>query len=208
MRVSAQVRARLLCGAGLLFGLLGSASAAPGPAGEWMVAKGQAIIRIVDCGGQYWGVVAWEKDPSGTDAKNPNPALRSRSTLGMPILLGMRPSGQGAWNGQIYNAEDGRTYGGHISLQGPNTLSVQGCVLGFLCGGETWTRVGPPIPVSAAGSPAAKGTQPKSTAPQKTTGAVAPATKPAQKQAPGNANAQADAVGDICLLPDIARPTH
>jgi len=141
MRVSAQVRARLLCGAGLLFGLLGSASAASGPVGEWMVAKGEAIIRIVDCGGQYWGVVAWEKDPSGTDAKNPNPSLRSRSTLGMPILLGMRPSGQGACNGQIYNAEDGRTYGGHISLQGPDTLSVQGCVLGFLCGGEQWRRV-------------------------------------------------------------------
>ena len=44
-----------------------------------------------------------------------------------------------------------------------------------------------------------------------TTGAVAPAAKPAQKQAatpPGTANASADTVGDICLLPDIARPTH
>ena len=90
-------------------------------------------------------------------------------------------------------------------------------MLGFLCGGETWTRVGPPIPVSAAGNPApagapaAKGALPKPAAPQKTTGAVAPAAKPAQKQAatpPGTANASADTVGDICLLPDIARPTH
>jgi uncharacterized protein (DUF2147 family) len=141
MRVAAQVRARLLCGAGLMFGLCGSAAAASGPAGEWMVAKAEAIIRIVDCGGQYWGVVAWEKEPGGTDAKNPNPTLRSRSTLGMPILLGMRPSGQGTWSGQIYNAEDGRTYGGRISLGGADTLSVQGCVLGFLCGSEQWRRV-------------------------------------------------------------------
>ncbi len=143
MRVSARVRARLLCEAGLMFGfLVSAAAAAPSPTGEWMVAKGEAIIRIVDCGGQYWGVVAWEKDSGGTDAKNPNPALRSRSTLGMPVLLGMRPIGeQDTWSGQIYNSEDGRTYGGNISLRGPDILNVQGCVLGFLCGGEQWRRV-------------------------------------------------------------------
>jgi len=142
MRVPARIQARLLCGAGLLFALFAPAAAAPGPAGDWMVAKGEAIIRIVDCGGQYWGVVAWEKNPGGSDARNPNPALRSRATLGMPILLGMRPAGQqGTWSGQIYNSEDGRTYGGNISLQGTDTLSVQGCVLGFLCGGEQWRRV-------------------------------------------------------------------
>jgi uncharacterized protein (DUF2147 family) len=118
-------------------------SAAPSPAGEWMVAKREAIIRVVDCGGQYWGLVAWQQKPGGVDAKNPNPALRSRSTLGMPILLGMTPraGAQASWNGQIYNSEDGRTYDGRISLTAPDTLRVEGCVLGFLCGGEDWHRV-------------------------------------------------------------------
>jgi uncharacterized protein (DUF2147 family) len=142
MRVSARIGALLLCGAGLVFAVLAPALAAAGPTGDWMVAKGEAIIRIVDCGGQYWGVVGWEKDPGGKDAKNPNPTLRTRSTLGMPVLLGMRPAGQpGTWSGQIYNAEDGRTYGGSISLRGADTLEVQGCVLGIFCGGEQWRRV-------------------------------------------------------------------
>jgi hypothetical protein len=32
-------------------------------------------------------------------------------------------------------------YASHISLPGPDTLRVVGCV-GMLCGGETWTRAG------------------------------------------------------------------
>ena len=97
-------------------------------------------------------------------------------------------------------------------------------MLGFLCGGETWTRVGPPIPSSPVNS-MAKGTAQNPAAPQKsgvaatapvaasaapkTTGAVnpAPASRPVagQKQAAGQS---ADPVGDICLLPDIARFAH
>lgn len=134
--------------------LAAAAVAAPSsPAGEWMVAKREAIIRVVDCGGQYWGLVAWEQNPGGTDARNPNPALRNRTTLGMPILLGMTPraGAQAAWNGEIYNSEDGRTYDGRISLTAPDTLRVEGCVLGFLCGGEDWHRVNGTTAMAASG---------------------------------------------------------
>jgi uncharacterized protein (DUF2147 family) len=133
----------LPCGGAIL--LLAAAgagvSAAPSPAGQWTVANGQANIRVIDCGGQYWGFVASERRPGGTDRNNPNPALRRRPTLGMPILLGMARANQPAtWSGQIYNAQDGRTYSGRISLTGPDTLHVEGCVLGLLCGGEDWHR--------------------------------------------------------------------
>jgi len=110
------------------------------PTGEWLVAKQVARIKIADCDGRLWGVVAWEAQPGGIDKKNPDPNLRSRPTLGMPILLGMTPSKGGRWDGQIYNSEDGHTYSANISLVDPNTLRVQGCFLGFLCGGENWTR--------------------------------------------------------------------
>lgn len=112
----------------------------PDPVGEWRVAKGVAIIRVVNCDGQYWGVVSWEQNP-GIDNKNPDPKTRNRPTLGMPILLGMTQSGSNEWSGQIYNSEDGRTYTAKISLANPDTLQVQGCVFGFLCGGENWSRV-------------------------------------------------------------------
>jgi hypothetical protein len=103
------------------------------------VAKQIARIKIADCDGRLWGVVAWEAQP-GIDKKNPDPNLRSRPTLGMPILLGMTPSKTNQWDGKIYNSEDGHTYSANISLLDPNTLRVQGCFLGFLCGGENWTR--------------------------------------------------------------------
>jgi uncharacterized protein (DUF2147 family) len=111
-----------------------------GPTGEWLVAKQLARIKIADCDGRLWGVVAWEAQPGGIDKKNPDPNLRSRPTLGMPILLGMTPSKDNRWDGQIYNSEDGHTYSANITMVDPNTLRVQGCFLGFLCGGENWTR--------------------------------------------------------------------
>jgi len=149
------VRFRTTAGlAGLALFLSGAsamaASGQAGPAGTWRVEKGDALIRIVDCGGQYWGVVAWERTP-GTDHNNPNPALRSRRTLGMPVLLGMRKDERDQWTGHIYNAENGQTYDSHIKLAGPNTLRVEGCVLGFMCGGETWTRAGGDAPAVAEG---------------------------------------------------------
>ncbi|HET7192410.1 MAG TPA: DUF2147 domain-containing protein [Pseudolabrys sp.] len=129
----------MFCLAGLVFAQPASISP-PDPTGEWLVAKRIARIKIVDCSGRLWGVVSWEAQP-GTDTKNPDPNLRSRPTLGMPILLGMTPSHANQWEGQIYNSEDGNTYSASITLSDPNTLRVQGCVLGFLCGGENWTRV-------------------------------------------------------------------
>jgi hypothetical protein len=144
-------------------------------------------------------VVAWEKSPGGHDIHNLDASKRSRPTLGMPILIDMKKKpGVDQWEGQVYNGKDGQFYNSTIKPVGSDQLEIQGCVLGFLCGGETWTRVAGPIPSSTA--PAAL---PKTAAP-KTTGAVPVAAKPVgQKQA-----GQTDQVGDICLLPDIARFTH
>jgi hypothetical protein len=160
-----------------------------------------------------WGVVSWEKTPGGRDKNNPDAARQSRPTLGMPILLAMKKKpGTDAWEGEVYNAKDGKTYSSTIKTVSADQLEIQGCVLGFLCGGETWTRVGPPIPSSPANSMAkgaakgTAGTQAKTTAQvpapaARTTGSTAPGQKAAAGQ-------PADAVGDICLLPDIARFTH
>ena len=113
-----------------------------GPAGEWLTAKRYATIRIADCDGRLWGVVASETYPT-TDSKNPDPNLRNRPSLGMPILLGMAKKKPNEWDGQIYNSQDGHTYSASISMVNPDTLRVEGCFLGFLCGGENWTRVEP-----------------------------------------------------------------
>jgi uncharacterized protein (DUF2147 family) len=145
----------------------GTASANPiadpssDPTGEWLVAKRVARIKIVNCDNRFWGVISWEMTP-GVDSNNPDRAKRTRPTLGMPILLGMAPIKPNEWKGEIYNAEDGRNYSSSITLLNPDLLKVQGCVLGFLCGGENWTRASPPT--SASAPPAPKSAAPKSAA--------------------------------------------
>ena len=206
-----------------------NAALAADPTGDWKVADGVANIRVAQCNGNMWGVVAWEKTPGGKDKSNPDVAKQSRPTLAMPILIDMKKKpGVDAWEGQVYNAKDGQLYSSTIKPVGTDQLEIQGCVLGFLCGGETWTRVGPPIPSSPANSMAKgapkgpAGAAPKTAAPApapaapKTTGAAnpapaspapAPKAAPAQKQAAGQPVQPAD-IGDICLLPDIARFAH
>jgi uncharacterized protein (DUF2147 family) len=178
------------------------------PTGDWRVADGVANIRVAQCNGDMWGAVSWEKQPGGTDTNNPDPAKKSRPTLGMPILIDMKKKpGTEQWEGQVYNAKDGQFYSSTITPTDPDHLEIRGCVLGFLCGGETWTRVGPPIPSSpvnsmAKSSPRA-GTR-TATAPKAapaTTGSIGQAAKHGPKTAAGD-------IGDICLLPDIARFAH
>src|SRR3954465_11361611 len=157
----------LMFAAGISSGL--SSALAANPTGDWRVADGVANIRVAQCNGSMWGVVAWEKTPGGRDTNNPDVSKQARPTLGMPILIDMKKKpGVDQWEGQVYNAKDGQSYSSTIKPVGPDQLEIQGCVLGFLCGGETWTRVGPPIPSSPSNS-MAKGS-PKAGSGIKTTG--------------------------------------
>ena len=193
-------------------GLSTASALAADPTGDWLVADGVAHIRVAECNGSMWGAVAWEKEPGGVDEHNPDASKRSRPTLGIAVLSNMKKkSGVDQWEGEVYNANDGKTYSSTIKPVGSDKLEIQGCVLGFLCGGETWTRIAGPIPSSPSNS-LAKGAKPP--VPPKTTGTMAaapktPAAAPAagQKQAAATPAAPAD-VGDICLLPDIARFAH
>ena len=118
------------------------------PVGVWLTQAGDARVKISKCGGGICGVIVGLKEPIDqatgkpqVDDKNPNPALKKRPMIGLPLFSGMQPTGPGKWSGQIYNADDGGTYASSVSVMGADTLRVEGCV-GALCGGETWTRVG------------------------------------------------------------------
>ena len=85
------------------------------PTGDWRVADGVANIRVAECNGSMWGVVAWEKVPGGHDANNPDVSKQNRPTLGMPILIDMKKKpGLDQWEGQVYNAKDGQFYSSTI----------------------------------------------------------------------------------------------
>jgi uncharacterized protein (DUF2147 family) len=114
----------------------------PSPIGEWLVEDGEASIRIEECGSNLCGVVSGAKNWNETDRNNPNPELRNRPIIGMPILLDMKPAKSNRWVGRAYNAKNGQTYTANISLNNSQSLRVEGCVFGgFVCGGQNWTRV-------------------------------------------------------------------
>jgi len=123
-----------------------NAQSAGSPDGIWLTQAGDAKIRVSRCGAGICGVVVWLREPIDpmtgkpqVDDKNPNPALAKRPIIGLSLFSGMRPSGPNRWSGQIYNADDGKTYVSNVSVSGPATLKVEGCV-GTFCGGEEWSR--------------------------------------------------------------------
>ena len=126
--------------------LVGTAFAADA-IGTWFTGDKESQVKIVNCGGALCGNLVWLKernDPATgrpkTDKNNADASKQSRPLLGVPIVLGMKPSGPGQWSGEVYNASDGKTYSGSFTLTGPNTADLKGCVLGILCKSQTWTR--------------------------------------------------------------------
>ena len=126
----------------------GSAIAAD-PAGTWLTQTGSSRVRIADCGGALCGTIVWLQEPNDaetkkpkTDKNNSDASKRGRPLIGVQIVLGMKPAGTDKWTGQVYNAEDGKTYSGNLTYSGGNTLTLQGCALGGLvCKAQTWTKV-------------------------------------------------------------------
>ena len=136
----------------MLTALLGAPPAKAQAGGEvtgiWLTQAGDARVRVSKCGGGICGVIVSLRDPidpatgrPAVDDKNHNPALARRPMIGLPLFSAMRPVSPNKWSGQIYNADDGNTYASSISMAGPDSLRVEGCV-GALCGGETWSRSG------------------------------------------------------------------
>jgi uncharacterized protein (DUF2147 family) len=131
------------------FGVSLSMSLAADLSGTWLTEGGTATVRLANCGDAVCGTIIALKQPNDpetgkpqTDRNNANAGLRNRPILGLQIVLGMKPSGGAKWTGKVYNAEDGETYTGNITLQSQNALKLEGCILGgMICQGQTWTRV-------------------------------------------------------------------
>jgi uncharacterized protein (DUF2147 family) len=128
-----------------------SAQPPPSPIGVWATENGKAHIQIHDCGGKLCGTIVWLKQPLGKDGKdardsrNPDPGLRMRKILGMPLLSDFVPDGgdPNAWKGgTIYNPNNGKTYSCNLTLEDSKTLRVRGYVgLSMFGATQVWTRV-------------------------------------------------------------------
>jgi uncharacterized protein (DUF2147 family) len=115
--------------------------------GIWSMSNGKVTVNVADCGGNLCATIVGLKQPISkidgkpkVDRENPDPAKRKRPLIGLSILIGMKPAGDNAWKGAIYNPDDGKTYSATMALAG-DKMAVQGCVLGFLCKTNNFVRV-------------------------------------------------------------------
>ena len=116
------------------------------PRGLWLAQDG-ARVRVGPCGAALCATIAAPKsqlDPQTgqpwTDKNNPDPALRNRSLVGVPVLYSLMPDGPRRWSGRLYNIDNGQSYTGHLLELDPRTIRVEGCAIG-ICGGQNMSRI-------------------------------------------------------------------
>ena len=129
---------RLLTLPVLLLAAAGAHAAEP-IAGRWVTENGKAVVAIQPCGATLCGRIARILVPTPgaapTDARNPDPKLRSRPVLGLEVLTGFTDNGK-AWRGRIYDPEAGKWYKSIVRREAGG-LKVEGCVLMF-CRAQRW----------------------------------------------------------------------
>jgi len=123
--------------------------------GSWLTADGKARVEIVKHGDVYDGSIVWLKEPNypvgdkdhmdgqvKVDRENPDPALKTRPIIGLPLISGFKYADDNVWNdGHIYDPESGKLYSCKMTLMMDGRLKVRGYV-GFSLFGRTeiWTR--------------------------------------------------------------------
>jgi uncharacterized protein (DUF2147 family) len=120
--------------------------AAETPSGIWSMSNGKVTVRVNGCGSNLCARIVGLKEPISkidgkpkVDRENPDPGKRKRPLIGLSILIGMKPAGDGTWKGAIYNPDDGRTYSATVRQDG-GTMKVKGCVAGILCKTNTFVK--------------------------------------------------------------------
>ena len=120
------------------------------PEGIWYTKDQESIIRVHPCVDQaddFCGTLVWLKAPTETDGtpkvdkNNHDPAKQTKPIVGTDILLQMKSDGD-HWKGSAYNPEDGKIYDITFKVKSDKNdiADLRGCVFGFLCRTETFTR--------------------------------------------------------------------
>jgi len=111
-----------------LLALAGAANAAD-PYGVWVRPSTGTQVRFYDCGGKLCARIVAVTDQA------------RKKEVGTVIMHGAAKTGADKWEGDLLDAETGKTYSGYVTMEGPNGLNLKGCIAGILCKGETWNKV-------------------------------------------------------------------
>ena len=125
------------------------------PIGVWQTEDGRARIRTEHCGSgkaDLCGYVVWLRDPRDgeghvrLDSLNADTGKRARPLLGHELMTTLKPNGEGRYEGEVYNADNGKLYTSEVWSETPSSLVVKGCVAVVICGKQSWTRVDDTLP--------------------------------------------------------------
>jgi len=125
---TARLAFAVIVGVALAAGLAPSARADE-PYGTWLRPSTGTQVNFYKCGGKLCAKIVAVKDQS------------RKGEIGTLIMNGAGKSGDNEWRGDLLNTEDGKTYSGVVTLEGPTALNLKGCVAAIFCKGETWQRV-------------------------------------------------------------------
>jgi len=129
------------------------------PSGTWLTEDGRARIRIERCGSkpeQICGYIVWMTEPTDANGRpvidqyNPDITKRSRPVLGHQLIMGLKLNPAGRFEGEIYNAENGKSYDISIWREAID-LKVKGCMLAVFCATQTWTQTMNALPGQLVG---------------------------------------------------------
>src|SRR5215212_3612980 len=130
----------------IILAFAGAGAASADPTGIWRE-KDWGTIQIAHCGEGYCATIATVQPPLDpatgrpwTDKHNADPSRRSRPLVGVQVLTATARAGPGKWAGSLYDSDRGYTLSGNLVELGPDTIRIEGCLLG-LCGGEELRRV-------------------------------------------------------------------
>lgn len=109
--------------------------------GTWMNRKGTVAVRTAHCGGGICGRVVWAAAAAQEAAR----AGGTDRLVGTEVFHEMRPTGPGAWEGEVFVPDLGQTADATMALIGPSNMEINGCSFGgFLCKKQEWHKVAEP----------------------------------------------------------------
>ncbi|MFV0280031.1 MAG: DUF2147 domain-containing protein [Rhodoblastus sp.] len=104
-------------------------AAALDPWGLWVRKESGTVFDFYNCAGKLCAkIVSVGK-------------AEEKEVIGTVILRNAVKDEEGVWRGDIFNAEDGKIYKGGVTVEKPDELELEGCLVKYLCKTEVWKRV-------------------------------------------------------------------
>ncbi len=190
-----------------IFLATGLASAlAADPTGDWRVADGVANIRVAECNGSMWGVVVVGEDAGRARHEQSGCLKKEQADAGHADPDRHEEEGRASINGKAKSITP-RTDNSTVRRSSPSDPTS----LKFKAACWAFSAAGKPGPASQVQFPQARQTAwPRARRRLKARRRPRdPLTRPRKRPVKSRRRrAAADPVGDICLLPDIARFAH